>query len=320
MLPFDRGQLPAVDEPWGFSGVRREVRNVRGDSRVFYVDPNNTLSSDSNSGEDPMYPLLTIQQAVTNTRAYKGDTIYVISNDGWIYGSGTSDIIAETVTIPATKPGISLIGVGAGSIGVYWSPENASETCLTINAIDVIVSGFAFTGNGSAADGISCEWDGATMYGENATICNCFFDSDIETAIQLEYAWYNHIYNCMFSECATYGIWSDVAGSGTEYNRIHHNRFVDIRGTAAIALLGGGDNNYIAHNWIYNTDAENGAAATNEGINLTGGANNLVSQNVFSCLLPVPANGDWDDFNTASATDAWVQNYCLDGPNTTNPT
>ena len=42
--------------------------------------------------------------------------------------------------------------------------------------------------------------------------------------------------------------------------------------------------------------------------------------NFFSCLLPVPANGDWNDLNTAAATDAWMGNYCMNGLAVTNPT
>ncbi len=316
----NRGQLKAVDQPLGFSGVRRETRNVQADSRIFYVDLDNSLSNDDNTGEDPAFPLLTIARAVTLARAYKNDTIYVNQNDGWQFGSGTTLAVVETVVIPATKPGISLIGVGRGSLGVYWQPAVAGETCLTINAIDCHIEGFTFFGNGSAADGILLDWDGVDTFADNCTIVNCMFDGDIETAIELEFSWFNHIHHCLFQECNTYGIWSDVGGSGAAFNNIHDNYFVDIRGTAAIALLGGSDNNDIHHNRIYNRDAQNGAAATNEGINLTGGTENVVSQNVFSCLLPVPANGDWDDFNTAAATDAWVQNYCLDGTSVTNPT
>jgi len=315
----DRGQLAAVDQPWGFLGVRRETRNVQADSRIFYVDPNNTLSSDSNTGEDPGYPLLTIAQAVTNCRAYKGDTIYVLSNDGWVYGGGTSNPIVETVVIPATKPGIKLVGVGIGSLGVYWQPAAAGEACLTIHALDVIVSGFCFFGNGAAADGIVVEWDGTTLFGENVTICDCHFDDEIDTAIQLEFSWFSKIYGCFFQECDLYGIWADVGGSATAYNKIHDNYFTDV-GTAAIALLGGSDNNEVYRNTIFNANAQGAAAATNEGIDTTGGDDNIVHHNTLSCLLPVPANGDYDDFCTAAATDSWIQNYCMDGPSVTNPT
>jgi hypothetical protein len=85
-------------------------------------------------------------------------------------------------------------------------------------------------------------------------------------------------------------------------------------------LLGGSDACLIDSNWIYNGNAEGGAAATNEGINTTGGANNIITNNYLSCLLPVPANGDLDDLNTAAATDAWIANNCLNGRQTTNPT
>lgn len=319
-MDFDRGQLPFVDEPWGFSGGKRQIRNVQADSRVFYVDPNNALAKDESTGEDPAFPLLTITQAVTNCRAYKGDTIFVVGNDGWTYGSATSNPIVESVIIPATKPGIKLIGVGGGPLGVYWQPGAAGETCLDVRAIDVTVMGFAFFGNGSAADGIYCEWDGATLFGENLTVAYCSFDEDIDTAIQLEFAWFCNIHHCRFIECDVYGIWTDVAGSGCAYCEIHHNVFMELLGTAAIALLGGSDNNDIHHNHIFNSNAQAAAVATNEGINLTGGDENLVHHNTLSCLLPVPANGDYDDFCTAAAGDSWVQNYCMDGPSVTNPT
>ncbi len=314
------GQLPAVQQPVGFEGVRREERSAYADSRAFYVDPNNTLSSDSNSGEDPAFPLLTIARAVALARALKGDVIYVIQNDGWQYGSATNDGIAETVTIPAAKPGLSLIGVGYGTIGVYWEPAAAGETCLTILAIDCYIEGFTFWGNAAQADGIYVEWDGAAIYGENVTIRNCTFETSIDTAIELEFSWYNIIEGCLFTELGVAGIVSDVGGSGTAFNRIHNNDFMECLATGAMSLLGGADNNHIYNNRIFNSAAQGAAAAANEGINLTGGDENFVTDNYFSCLLPVPANGDWDNLNTAAAGDAWVGNHCLDGLAITNPT
>ncbi len=314
------GQLPAVQQPIGFAGVRREERSAYADSRAFYVDPNNTLSSDSNSGEDPAYPLLTIARAVVLARALKGDTIYVIQNDGWQHGSATNNDIVESVTIPAAKPGLSLIGVGFGSIGVYWEPAAALGTCLTILAIDTYIEGFTFWGNAAQADGIYAEWDGATLFGDNITIRNCTFETTIDTAIELEFSWYNIIEGCLFSECAVVGIASAVGGSGCAFNRIYNNDFLECLGTGAMSLLGGADNNHIWGNRIFNSEAQGGALATLEGIDLTGGDENLVADNYFSCLLPVPANGDWDDLNTAAAGDAWVGNHCMNGLAVSNPT
>jgi len=88
----------------------------------------------------------------------------------------------------------------------------------------------------------------------------------------------------------------------------------------AISLLGGCDNNWIYQNGIYNGSVQGGVAATNEGIDTTGGRENMVYGNWLSCLLPGPGAGDLNDFCSAAATDAWVGNYCMNGPTTTNPT
>jgi len=60
--------------------------------------------------------------------------------------------------------------------------------------------------------------------------------------------------------------------------------------------------------------------STDEGIDTTGGQDNQVFDNYFSCLLPVPANGDLDDLCSAAASDSWLNCHCLDGDTVTNPT
>ena len=83
--------------------------------------------------------------------------------------------------------------------------------------------------------------------------------------IQLEYAWYCKISNCVFDECDTYGIYTAAAGSGTAYSDIRDSAFYNC-GTSAMALLGGADNNRIYRNSIYNANAQGAGVATNEGI------------------------------------------------------
>lgn len=312
------GNMPHVEQPWGFAGVRREDRNVFADSRNFYVDPNNILSSDQNSGEDPANPLLTIQRAVTLARACKGDTIYVLQNDGWQYGTGVQNPVLESVIIPANKPGLRLVGVGSGSPGVYWSPAVAGQFALTIRALDTVVEGFCFESDlGADGNGIYVIWGAPLYFGDNVVIRNCSFMGTIDIGIQLEYVWYGIIQNCYFEENDTAGIYVDTAGSGASYLHILGNRFHDC---AAAMILEDVDNSVVERNFIYNTDAQNSAAATNEGINTTGGQSNIVADNYFSCRLPVPAAGDYDDFCTAAATDSWIGNHCMNGPTTTNPT
>jgi hypothetical protein len=55
------------------------------------------------------------------------------------------------------------------------------------------------------------------------------------------------------------------------------------------------------------------------GITTATGEENQVFNNYFSCQLPVGA-GDYNDLNTAAATDAWIGNHCMNGDATGNPT
>jgi len=311
--PFYPGQfgVPGTDNE---TGLRQHSTGT-----VFYVDPNFPGAVANRDGTDPNAPFSTIAAAVAACQDYRGDVIVVMANGGWWTADSTSytTIVQETVTLNVA--GVRLVGLFPSSaIGVPWQPANAGETCLTVTAIDCLVEGFAFTGNGSAADGIYAEWEGATIFADTLTVRHCYFDEDIDTAIQLEFSWFCDIHHNIFQQCNEYGIFTDVAGAGLSYCRIHDNWFIEIA-TSAISLLGGAEFNEIYNNCIYNANAESGGAATNEGINTTGGTWNSVHHNTMSCLLPVPAPGDWNDFCTSAATDAWIQNYLINGPNTTPP-
>lgn len=288
---------------------------------IFYVDPNHVDNNNQRDGTDPNAPLTSIATAITKCQPYRGDVIAVMANNSWQYGNsadGYVTAIAEEVTL--NVPGVRLVGISPSGLGVYWYPASNGGTQITVTAIDCVIEGFVFS-EGPTYTGcntISVEWDGATLFGENLTVRNCVFDDTVDIAIQLEYSWYCHIHDNEFWACDTYGVYSAAAGSGIAFSVIENNIFHDC--AIAIALLGGADDNVIKGNQIFNTNAQAGAVATNQGINTTGGATNLVIGNWFSCLLPVPANGDYDDLNTAAATDAWVGNHCMNGLAITNPT
>jgi hypothetical protein len=294
---------------------------------VFYVDPNYPGASDARDGTDPTAPLLTVATALTKCQPHRGDTIMVGANSAWYYAEGGSGLATAQYTshieeeVEITVAGVRLVGMQNSPLGVMWSPVSDGGTCITVSAVDVVIEGFVFTEGPTytGADGIYCEWDGNTLFGENLTVRHCTFDDTVDTAIQLEYSWYCDIHDNVFWDCDLYGIFTDAGGSSADYTLIHDNVFHDV-GTSAIAILGGGANNHIYGNTIYNGNAQGAGAAANEGINLTGGSDNMVFNNWFSCLLPVPANGDWDDLNTAAATDAWVGNHCMNGLAVSNPT
>ena len=300
-------------------------RGLRQDSngKVIWVDPNHADAHDGKDGTDPDSPMATVAGALTKCRAYSGDVIVVAFNGLWTYantGAGLR-ILPVQESVVVTVPGVRIVGLSASGLGVYWYPASNAGVCITVHAIDVTIEGFVFSEGPTFAGctAIYAEWDGATLFGENLTVRHCTFDDTVDIAVQLEYSWYCDIHSNHFLQCDGYGVYTAAAGSGTAYSVIHDNWFTDC-GTAAIALLGGADDNSIYNNRIYNANAQAGALATNEGINTTGGANNMVMNNWLSCLLPAGANGDLDDLNTAAATDAWAGNFCMNGLQITQPT
>lgn len=318
------GRRPGCEEDLASSveAIHRAIGDFAG--TAYFVDPNHPRASNqSNVGTDPAFPLRTVAAALAKVLPQRGDVIVVGSNDAWQYAANAlSDYalpVAEEVTIPYRAAGVRIIGMNQGAMGVTWTPASDGGTCIVNHAIDVVIEGFSFTEGKvySGANAIYSEWDGLLMFGENLTVRHCSFDDTIDVAIQLEYAWFNHIHDCQFWGCAERGIYASAAGSGTAYNRIHDNLFYKV----VLGALGSEfDYSFIYGNQVYNANAQGGALATDEGFDTSDGGNNTVSDNYFSCLLPAAANGDYDNLNSAAASDAWINNHCLNGDTTTNPT
>ena len=318
-LTTAQGSMPSYMGQWGINWTSRGAKIAGTDGRVFYVQPNATLAvDDGNTGEDAEYPFITVTAALARCEENRGDVILVGSNDAWQYGGGSGwrTHIAENVVIDVE--GVTILGVSPDPNGVPWEPATNGGTCLTVNALGVEIAGFLFQDvTWSAGRGISCVWDGVTVWGENVHIHDCFFDGSIDDAIVLEYSWNNLIQDCQF-QGNEYGIYSAPGGSGFAYNVIERCLFRDCS-IGAISALGGADDNTVRNCEVFNSNALAAGAATNEGFDFTGGASNLVDTCSFTCVLPVAAPGDYSDLNTAAATDAWINCLCLNGPSTTNP-
>ena len=313
--PWYPGQY-GVPGAWTETGERMHCTGA-----VFYVDPNHTDANDNRDGTDPTSPLATVATALTKCQAYRGDVIAVMANNAWQYANsadGYTTPIQESVTV--SVPGVRIVGVcPSGALGVYWRPGTAGGTCITVNAIDVAVEGFAFYGNTGGA-GIYAEWDGTNYHGENLTVRHCFFADDIDTAIQLEYSWYADIHDNVFDECDEYGIYTSNSSGDAAYVRIHHNWFHDC--TTSAIWLPESDRCHIYENTIYNNDAATNAAGTTANcmVNLANGSRNSVHNNTMACVLPAAVAWDYDACNTAGTGDMWCQNYLRDGVSVTNPT
>lgn len=312
--------IGAEEGVWGVPATARFAANMATGARIFHVQPNHPLAVDlGNTGEDPGCPFVTVTAALARCENNRGDVILVGGNDAWQYGGGGTWNLPVAESVVCNKQGVAIIGVTPDPLGVVWQPAAANGTCLTIHALGVEVAGFLFQGAGGAGDvGVLAEWDGATTWGDSPNIHHCFFDDTLAQGIALEYSWNAHIHKCEFYDC-DYGIYCDPLGSGFDLALIEDCRF---RGCSisAISATGGCDENMVRHCSVYNANAAAGAAATDEGYDFTGGNENLVEDCSFTCLLPVPAAGDYNDLNTAAATDAWVNNHCMDGLAVTNPT
>lgn len=286
---------------------------------VFYVDPNYPGVVDRRDGTDPLAPLATIQAAVDKCEPHRGDVILVMDNNAWQYtNQNEANQIGIVENVVVDVSGISIIGVGpSNSLGVVWSAVAAGDVAITVTGCDVLIEGFAFTDQVIACNAIFAEWDGTTAWGDNLTIRNCYFGPNVSKSIQLEYSWYGEIDHCRFDGC-DYGVYVDPAGSGIQGYHIHDNWFTQVI-TAALALDDSVEAD-IHDNHLYNATPVGAGASANLFINTSAGRGNLVHSNAMSCLLPVPANGDYDDCNSAAPTDAWINNLCLDGPSITNPT
>jgi hypothetical protein len=312
---FPSGQMgvPGADH---LTGERLHSSGV-----IYYVDPNAAGVSDQRDGTDPTEPLATVAAALAKCLPYHGDVVAIMANNGYQYGNpadGRLTLVTEEVVVDV--PGVRIVGVcPSGSLGVYWYPVTAAGAgvCITVNASDVLIEGIAFCGGLVGGTAISADWDGIATFGDSITVRHCYFDDNIDTGIALEFVYNAEIRDNYFEACPDYGVYVDPAGSGIAYCRIHDNWF---HNCGAAMAVNGADYCRITGNWIFNANAQGAGAATDEGIDTTAGSQNLVANNYFSCLLPVPANGDWNDLNSGAATDAWVGNHCMDGLAVTIPT
>lgn len=277
LTPWYPGQMgvPGTDSERGL--------RLHSTGTIFYVDPNAVGVSDQRDGTNPDEPLATIAAAIAKCQAYRGDVIAVMANNSWQYTSGAGGYtlpIAETVTI--NVPGVRLVGISpSSSIGVVWEAQANNDVLITVTACDVLVEGFAFDYNScTGVTAISAVWNGTTAFADNLTVRNCVF-SGVKYGIVLDYVWYANIHDNEFhgDHALDYGIYIDPADQDAAYCAIHDNWFNNPQ--FAISLPGS-DNCTIHANRIYNEVAAAylvPAAATNEGIDLTGGNQNIVSDN-----------------------------------------
>ena len=283
---------------------------------VFYVDPNYPGVSDARDGTNPTDPLATVAAALTKCQPHRGDVIAVMANGNWQYGNPTSRAMADiSEQVTVTVPGVRIVGVSPSSaLGVYWQPAASGGVCITVNALDVTIEGFAFWSENPivGGTGILAQWTGITaahVQGENLVVRHCYFDADLDYGISLEYSWYAHIHDNYFRQMGIAAIVNNNSAGDPDYAVIHHNHFVN---NALAISLPDSDNCHIYSNWIHGTV---GALAF---IDLTGGVTNLVADNWLGCSV-ADYTGGAGPTCADGAGDAWVNNHCITGDPIANP-
>jgi len=242
--------------------------------------------------------------ALLRCTAYANDVIVVAPNSAWEHGNqavGRATPIREEVTV--SVPGVRIVGLAPSSCqGVVWEPVTASGTMITVNAMDTLIEGFCFhddTLSLGSATAIAAFWN-SPPYGDNLTVRHCFFGEDLDYGISLDFSYYADIHDNYFDNIQVAAIHSlDVVGD-PDYARIHDNQFLDC-GVAINLEDSGGCAIY--RNLIYGS-----AVGTNNFIDLTGGASNIVADNYLSCTIAQYAVTCSD-----STSGAWLNNHCTDG-------
>lgn len=128
---------------------------------VWFVDGDIGIDG-KNSGQSPDRAVKTIGQAVLN--ATPGGVIYVKTRDTAV-GATAPLSYAETLIIPPTKPGIKIIGIGAGRAkgGLPQMKIGAGAAAMiTVRAPGCLIMNMGFDGVSSTGGGVLMDDDGGT--------------------------------------------------------------------------------------------------------------------------------------------------------------
>jgi hypothetical protein len=276
---------------------------------VFYVDPNFPGVSDQRDGTSPTDPLATVTAALAKCQPYRGDTVAVMASNYWPLGADATQGYTAHITedVIVSVPGVRLVGVFPSSpVGVPWVPGTTGGTCITINAVDVLIEGFSFLDTGfNNATGIHAVWNGAPDYGDNLTVRHCHFNSTLDYGIRLTFSYYAHIYDNRFQGVVVTAI-NDETASDSDYILIHDNLFSDCANAIKLPGVSYGD---IHANRIFGD-----GTGTNNFVDLTGGNANIVADNWLGCTI-----GEYDTTCSDATSGSWVNNHCENGDTTLPP-
>lgn len=186
---------------------------------IFFVH-SGTGSDTGGMGKSPSTPFDTIDYAIGKCTASKGDVIYVMP--------GHTESIAAAGGIAADVAGISIIGLGSGSLRPTITLGTATAASFTVTAADVTIENLLFT---SALDNVATVF---TVTGKDCTIKNCEF-RDASAAL--------HFLSCVLTGTTDNGA-DGLAVIGCKRHALAAGAL------AFVSILGNCDRLLLKDNWV----------------------------------------------------------------------
>jgi hypothetical protein len=233
----------------------------------FYVH-SGTGTNSAGGGKSPDSPLATIDYAVGLCTANKGDIIYVLP--------GHTETISAAAGIDLDVAGISVIGLGRGTLQPKVTFDTATTADLDVDAANILIENIHFTAN--FADIVAA----IDVNAQFCTIRGCRFSetaTDMNALIWVLGGSTTTSSGLRVEDCIVHA--SDAANThfvslpGTDAGDIIRNNLIygDF-GTAAIGAAGAVVNVQIHGNRIYNAATDNDSC-----INITAAGTGYVSEN-----------------------------------------
>lgn len=293
---FSRGEIGEIVQ---------KIRSPRlnfGAGKVFFVDADTTVGSDSNPGEDPKKPLLTIARALALCRDGEDDHILIRGN-------------FQDSPITITKNKVHLIGLSYGGHQLSYlsriNPGDSDHATILIQAQDVEIANLAVLGNRGAGDhypAIFADGDSPSPHeGTRSYIHDCYITmltpKALEYANGIDLRGDRHtVENCVIDSQLIGVRVFKTAHETSEIlilNNIIYacNTGIDIQN---LDIEDGAHGAIVAHNMISGEGAEDATGATGINIAAGGGAPLIIRNFIGGYLAPGATNG-------ASAT--FIENY-----------
>lgn len=271
------------------------IQNL-GTGKVFYVDSNAGGSSTS-VGTTPASAVPTLDAGINLCTAGRGDVIYVMQ--------GHNEAIDAADDVDIDIAGVTVIGLGAGSLKPTFDYDAATADMFVIGADNVTISNLRFRVSTNATanaidipDGIDyasiicCEFG----YAETAT-------DEFATAIQINDASnYVTIQGCYFDAGAQAAVAAITMSKDTEGTNISNNIIIGTYSTAPVLGDTTASTNYIIDS---NTFYTGGSADTFNLVASSTGivSNNLVTMNAVSAAAALDIGDCLNLRNTIIADD-----------------